>query len=301
MLAALRAALPRDIGVTAKIRLPPTEAQAAAGKLGNLSTVGEPPTIDERVRSLVDCGVDLITVHGRTRFENKVAVGAADWDAIRQCAQSARAYSGDGSFPVLSNGGIEHPEDVPKCLAATRASGVMASEGLLEDPGLFRSGRGDDTANALSAEGLLERQLGHADNYLDYATVLPPLPGSLGSHGGSFNVVRSHLFKFLHRYLEENEDLRRRLGDGELTTIRQARDLVAQLRSRYEGMDEEELRSKPSWNVESSWYRRHRGQNNGKRNETATPLSVEERKRRSKARIKKMRDERMKRSIQSVG
>ena len=54
--------------MTAKIRLPPTQADADAGRLGNLSEIGRPQTIEERIQRLVDCGVDLITVHGRTRL-----------------------------------------------------------------------------------------------------------------------------------------------------------------------------------------------------------------------------------------
>ena len=68
MLTRLREKLPPSIGVTAKIRLPPTQADADAGRLGNLSEIGRPQTIEERIQGLVDCGVDLITVHGRTRL-----------------------------------------------------------------------------------------------------------------------------------------------------------------------------------------------------------------------------------------
>ena len=238
----------------------------------------------------------MITVHGRTRFENKVAVGAADWDAVRQCVDSARAYSGDKNYPIISNGGIEHWEDVKQCIDKTNASGVMSSESLLEVPGLFNFGEGEMTSST-TARDLLERQLGYADMYLDYATVFPPVPGSLGTRGGSFNVIRAHLFKFLHRYSEENPDLRSWLGNPELCTIKQARDLLTELRSRYGKIDEEQLRLRNSWNNESSWYRRHRRRNTQEQNE---PLSLEERKQLTKLRIKKMQEERMKRSINSV-
>mmetsp|Transcript_16678 Transcript_16678/g.28690 ORF Transcript_16678/g.28690 Transcript_16678/m.28690 type:complete len:588 (+) Transcript_16678:61-1824(+) len=297
VLSKLRSKLPQEIGVTAKIRLPPTQAQADAGKLGNLSTIQRPQTIDERMRCLIDCGVDLITVHGRTRFENKVAVGAANWDAIRQCVDSARVYSGNDQFPVISNGGIEFGDDVKQCLDKTNASGVMSSESLLEIPGLFGS---SETTDSKSAKDLLERQLGYASMYLDFATVIPPLPGSLGIKGGSFNVIRSHLFKILHRYLEENPDLRSWLGNQELNTIRQAKDLLIDLRSRYDNLDEEQLRLKTSWDIDSSWYRRHRQRNSDEQNEPAPSLSIEERKQLAKLRIQKMKEERMKKSMSTI-
>ena len=284
-----------NAGITAKIRLPPTTSDADSGRLGNMSGVDRAPqSIDERMRCLIDCGVDLITVHGRTRFENKVAVGPADWTSVRQCVETARACSGDAHYPIFSNGGIEFWEDVQKCLDGTNASGIMSSESLLEVPGLFCSEEAQATAR-----GLLERQLRYAEIYLDYATLFPPLPGSLGIKGGSFNAIRSHLFKILHRYLEEHPDLRSLLGDHRLNTIKQSRDLVYDLRSRYDEFSEEKLRLMKSWSQDSSWYRRHR-QNSSSQNESIPSLSIEERKQHARLRIRRMREERGKSSMYSV-
>ena len=287
VLTTLRSKLPPEIGVTAKIRLPPTQADAMAGRLGNVAGMDSmPQTIENRMRRLIDCGVDLITVHGRTRFENKISVSSADWDSVQQCVALARAYSVDDQYPIISNGGIESWGDIQRCFDVTTASGVMSSESLLENPGLFCS-EGRATA---TARGLLERQLRYAEMYLDYATLFPPLSGSLGIKGGSFNVIRSHLFKFLHRYLEENPDLRTTLGDHSMNTIKQARDLVSDLRSRYELLSETELRSMRSWDSESSWYRRHRHPNT----QSASPsISIEERKLETRLRILRMREERI--------
>ena len=290
----LRSALPYEIGVTAKVRLPPTQADADAGRLGpNAAT---PPTPEERIERLIDCGVDLITLHGRTRFENKVAVDAADWSAIERCVATARSFSGDSTFPVFSNGGIENFSDVCQCLQQTGASGVMSSESLLENPGLFSEKYG---SHPETARQLLNRQLNYAEMYLDYATVFPPLPGSLGAQGGTFNVIRSHLFKFLHRYFEENPDLRWSLGDNAFNTIKEARDLVSEVRHRYEGLDEKQLMAKNSSKVDSSWYRRHRNPNvkpkskSSSSTEADTDLTIEERKRLAKERIKQLREQRM--------
>lgn len=299
----LRAMLPREIGVTAKVRLPPTKADAEAGKLGNMSELSHLPTPEERIQRLIDCGVDLITVHGRTRFENKVAVGKADWNSIERCVQTARVYSGNAQYPLIANGGIETYNDVERCLDQTQASGVMSSESLLENPGLF-SNLSEETACDTLARGMLERQLGYACMYLDYATLFPPIPGSLGARGGCFNVIRTHLFKILHRYLEENPDLRSLLGDnGALNTMKQGRELVQELRSRYSKLDEEQLRLKSSWNNDSSWYRRHRNQQYGLGFNADSPftsvdvnsITIEEKKQRAKLRIQQMKEQRLKR------
>lgn len=39
--------------------------------------------------------------------------------------------------PVIANGGIEHMDDVLRCLEVTGAAAVMSSEAVLENPGLF--------------------------------------------------------------------------------------------------------------------------------------------------------------------
>lgn len=286
VLTRLRRSLPREVGVTAKIRLPPSQADAQAGKLGHKFRFVSPQTIEERVRRLIDCGVDLFTVHGRTRFENKVAVGAADWDGIHRAVATAREYSGDLNFPVFANGGIEYNIDIQKCFDHTLCSGVMSSESLLENPGLF------DTQNIAGGKATLLRQLTYADLYLDYCTLLPPIPGALGIKGGSFNVIRSHLFKILHRYLEEQHDLRSWLGNQKMCNICSARELVSTLRSRYSTLDEEQLMTKSSWNDNSSWYRRHRQSNASAANNTPL-LSIEEKKRLAKLRIQTLREQRL--------
>ncbi|KAL7507791.1 hypothetical protein ACHAXN_006304 [Cyclotella atomus] len=290
VLKALRSSLPNEIGVTAKVRLPPTRSDVNAGRLGPKAEM--PPTPEQRVERLIDCGVDLITVHGRSRFENKVAVGACNWGAIQQSVAAARAYSDD--YPIFANGGIEMFSDVENCLQQTAASGVMSSESLLENPGLFCKNIGSQPE---TAKGLLERQLSYADIYLDYATLFPPLPGSLGTQGGSFNVIRSHLFKFLHRYFEEQSDLRLNLGDNEFNNIKEARELVSEMRRRYDNLDEHQLLSKSSSSIDSSWYRRHRNSDakNASTSEHNAIISTEEKKQLAKNRIMNMRKQRMER------
>ena len=274
------------------MRLPPTPADTSGGRLGPKAST--PPTPEERIERLIDCGVDLITVHGRSRFENKVAVGAANWEAIQSCVATARSYSENDQYPVIANGGIETLNDVYNCLQKTKASGVMSSESLLENPGLFSKEYGP---HPQLAKKLLKRQLKYADMYLDYATLFPPLPGTLGAKGGSFNVIRSHLFKMLHRYFEENSDLRWKLGDNEFNNIKEARQLVSEIRQRYDSYDEEQLMEKSSSNVDSSWYRRHRNPNvkSVKASEEEVVISNDERKRLAKERIRIMKEQRQNR------
>lgn len=84
-------------------------------------------------------GADAITVHGRTRAQQYS--GQADWDAIR--AVKAAVH-----IPVIANGDVFEPEDVPHILAHTGADMVMIGRGSLGDPWIF------SRANALLETGV---------------------------------------------------------------------------------------------------------------------------------------------------
>lgn len=72
----------------------------------------------------------MLTVHGRTRNQNKDKVGEADWEIIRKIKEEV-------SMPVVSNGGISNFDDIQECLNLTGVDAVMSSEAVLEYPALF--------------------------------------------------------------------------------------------------------------------------------------------------------------------
>ena len=289
VLAKMRQTLPQNIGVSAKIRLPIDETQ-----------------LKERIERIIHSGVDLITVHGRTLKENKTKVKHANWDAIGLAAQIARECSGNPDFPVIANGGIEYGSDVQKCLDHTGASAVMSSESLLENPALFATSGPyavDDTE--LSPRQLFERHLNLVDEYLDLCELYPPVPGSLGKVGGSYNVVRSHVFKMIYRYLEERPKIRTKLADNSTVSIPATRQILKELRASYAELSDAEWRDCKSGKIGSSWYRRHReaattvhrrgghASNAGSLNEVT---SIEEKKRIMKERLRKLQEQKESRS-----
>ena len=237
LLSTLKKELPSNVGVSAKIRIPESKAD-----------------LKDRIQRLVDAGADLITIHGRTLKENKTRVRECNWDAIAYGVDVAREHAGDSDFPIIANGGIEFPSDIQRCLSYTKASAVMSSESLLENPGLFDINAKDNTLE--DPENIFRRQIGYCHEYLDLCVISPPLPGSLGTEGGAFNCIRGHLFKILYRYLEEEPDLREVMGHASKTTsIQHARDIIVELERRYSKALWTNLKSS---SYEKSWYRRHR-------------------------------------------
>jgi tRNA-dihydrouridine synthase len=288
IISTLRQDLPKNVGISCKMRIP--------------QGVGTPEgdeVLKERVCKLIDAGVELITVHGRNIKENKTRVRECDWDAIKKAVAFAREHSGDENFPIISNGGIEYSSDIDRCLEHTGASAVMSSEALLENPAIFEEGGKDDLM--LAPKLLFDRQIGMCHEYLDLCILYPPVPGSLGKVGGSFNCIRGHVFKFLYRYMEEHPDIRELLGHNtKVTSIQHTRELLYELEKRYGNVKNwDTLRSSDA--IISSWYRRHRNAIAGSKMrirgaQTAESelvgLSMEDKKIAMKERLKKLKEER---------
>ena len=252
-----------SVPVTAKIRVLPTE-QATL----------------ELARRIEATGVSLLTVHGRTKEQNKIHVGGADWAIIRKVKEAVR-------IPVVANGGIETYTDYRRCLAETGADAVMSSEGLLENPLLFSP---DDPDATLLVDGqwsgpagrfasreeeafaLAQRQLRFADEYLALAARYWPREGVA--------AVKGHLFKFLYQLLEmpQNHDLRERLG-AKGNRMEEYVALVAELReTRYASLEGALRATGGAVLAPTSWYRRHRvGAANHVRTDALLERPMEER------------------------
>jgi len=122
------AALLRDLplarrileAVRAAVRVPVTVKTRLGWDAGTLTAV-------ELARMAEGVGLDLITVHGRTRCA--FYTGRADWSAIRAVKAAVR-------IPVVANGDLTCPQDAPAMLAASGADGVMIGRGAQGRPWL---------------------------------------------------------------------------------------------------------------------------------------------------------------------
>mmetsp|Transcript_7773 Transcript_7773/g.11151 ORF Transcript_7773/g.11151 Transcript_7773/m.11151 type:complete len:511 (-) Transcript_7773:14-1546(-) len=240
----LRQSLPNNVAVSAKIRIPLNHNM-----------------LEERVLQLLDTGINFLTVHGRTLEENKTRVGPCRINLVQKAVEVAQGHT--PGFPVIANGGVESFADVARIKEETGATAIMSSESLLETPSIFEGGpsiiglHGSDTTTATptTAQQLLEHQMSIAREYLDLCSKYPPAPGSLGHMGGSFNVIRAHFFKMLHRYVQGENKFRNQLADGnKMTSILHAYQFLDDMEHHYK--QNEGLLLSVS-HADSSWYRRH--------------------------------------------
>ena len=76
-----------------------------------------------------DCGIDFITVHGRTR--EQYYSGKANWSEIAKVKQSVK-------IPVIANGDIRDEESLNEIIKETNADGVMIGRAAMGNPWIFK-------------------------------------------------------------------------------------------------------------------------------------------------------------------
>ena len=207
--------------VTCKVRLMPDDGPALRGT-------------KERVARLVDAGASAITVHGRTRLQNKQHSGACDWSAIATLRASLPA-----DVVAIANGGIGCRGDVDRVLDATGCDAAMSSEGLLENPALFAANVDPDDGSHVGQRRLAREYLA--------------LAAATGAH---VNDARAHVFKFAHGGLNAFPEVRAALAAAE--DLAGVAAVVDELDARDPNGDRECRHHAPGFDAAASWYWRHR-------------------------------------------
>lgn len=155
-------------------------------------------------------GAQLLTIHGRLREQRGEKTGLADWDQIRAVREAL-------SIPVFANGNILFADDIPRCLEATGAQGVMTAEGNLYNPAVF--------------EDHYPLVWNMVEEYLTICREEAP---------ASLTAARGHLFKLYRPCLGNFLEHRARLGEAksfdQLSLV--AEELNVLLRERYAASDE---------------------------------------------------------------
>jgi tRNA-dihydrouridine synthase B len=81
---------------------------------------------------LENCGMQAISVHGRTRSQGYG--GEANWDVIDECSRRI-------AIPVIGNGDLNSGQDIRKRRESTGVSGVMIGRSAMQNPWIFREAR----------------------------------------------------------------------------------------------------------------------------------------------------------------
>lgn len=80
---------------------------------------------------LQDCGIEALTVHGRTRAQ--MYTGEADWTLIGEVKRNPRMR-----IPVIGNGDVTTPERVAECFARYGVDAVMVGRASFGRPWIFK-------------------------------------------------------------------------------------------------------------------------------------------------------------------
>eukprot|EP00521_Asterionellopsis_glacialis_P014052 CAMPEP_0195292638 /NCGR_PEP_ID=MMETSP0707-20130614/10368_1 /TAXON_ID=33640 /ORGANISM="Asterionellopsis glacialis, Strain CCMP134" /LENGTH=428 /DNA_ID=CAMNT_0040353155 /DNA_START=112 /DNA_END=1395 /DNA_ORIENTATION=- len=211
-----------DIPVTIKVRILPTGIEDSL----------------KLYTKLVDAGVHMITIHGRTRLQKGPKTGAPDWTVITKAVKLL-----GHRVPILANGGIRDMSDVVRCLEETGADGVMSSEAVLEYPPIFHTW-----------DWQQDREVGRMDlakQYMALARQYPPHIGGQGS--GVKKCVRVHIHRFFEPELTTRTDLRTELCNIE--SMEELQCVVDKL-ERYHAESNHVVKDE-----RLTWYMRHRMNN----------------------------------------
>lgn len=138
------------------------------------------------------CGVDFVSVHGRTRAGKYKA--PVDYDAIKAMKEAI-------NIPVIANGDIKDYEKAKEVLKYTNANGVMIGRGAIGKPWVFYQLKHgiEDISNEKKKEIILE----HYDAVIDFH----------GEHGAK--MFRKLLHSYSKGYTGANEfrDIINRVAD----------------------------------------------------------------------------------------
>ena len=87
--------------------------------------------IEELAEQLQDCGIQALTIHGRTRAQ--MYTGEADWTLIGRVKQNPRIH-----IPIIGNGDITTPERAAECFERYGVDAVMIGRASFGRPWIFR-------------------------------------------------------------------------------------------------------------------------------------------------------------------
>jgi nifR3 family TIM-barrel protein len=115
--------------------------------------------ITELAEQLQDCGIQALTIHGRTRAQ--MYTGEADWTLIGEVKRNPRIH-----IPIIGNGDITSPEEAKRAFETYGVDAIMVGRATFGRPWIFKEIRDFIDKNEIDADfgfnqklDILEEQL----------------------------------------------------------------------------------------------------------------------------------------------
>lgn len=99
--------------------------------------------IVELAEQLQDCGIQALTVHGRTR--SQMYAGEADWEMIARVKANPRL-----NIPLIGNGDITTPEKLRHAFETSGVDGIMVGRASIGAPWIFHEMKSYITTGVVS-------------------------------------------------------------------------------------------------------------------------------------------------------
>lgn len=159
---------------------------------------------------LQDCGIQALTVHGRTR--SQMYTGQADWDMIARVKENPRL-----NIPVIGNGDITTPAQVADAFRKYGVDGVMVGRASIGAPWIFRQ------MKAVAATGQPAEELSIAEKFAILRRQIHESIDRIDEYRGILHIRRhlaaSPLFKGIPNFSPTRIEMLRADTIDELETI----------------------------------------------------------------------------------
>ena len=123
--------------------------------------------IVDLAEQLQDCGIEALTIHGRTR--SQMYTGEADWTLIGEVKRNPRM-----KIPIVGNGDITSPQRAQECFERYGVDGIMIGRASFGRPWIFKevkhylqTGKGADDLTLSWKMNVLRREIRDSVAMLD--------------------------------------------------------------------------------------------------------------------------------------
>ncbi len=166
--------------------------------------------IVDLAEQLQDCGIQALTVHGRTR--SQMYTGEADWQMIGAVKANPRLH-----IPVIGNGDIDTRAQVEEAFDRYGVDGVMVGRATIGAPWIFRELKGGVAPGSGEMMEVMRRQIRESIDRIDeYRGILhirrhiaasPLFKGIPNFRPMRIALLRAQTWEELDRLLDETQTI----------------------------------------------------------------------------------------------